>query len=85
MNTTITISKELKEKLDSIGLKSESYNDIVSRLHDVYMQSQRQTVQLFVRETLAKYGSEMSPIKKKMLQQVANGNSRPWSEVKKEL
>lgn len=86
MKTTITISKDLKDKLDEISTKSESYDIIVQRLYDGFMKTRQQTVQMFAREQLKKYGDgEISPVKKAMLKEVAKGNSRPWSEVRKEI
>lgn len=35
-NPTIKISKELKEKLDNLGKKGDSYEDIIKKLLDFY-------------------------------------------------
>jgi predicted CopG family antitoxin len=34
MNTTISISKETREKLREFGKKSENYDDIINRLYN---------------------------------------------------
>jgi hypothetical protein len=85
MNTTITISKELKANLDMIGLKSESYNDIVQKLYDHYHKQYRKPLASFVHEQLTAYETELTPVKKAMLREIAKGNSKPWSEVKQHL
>ena len=33
---TIRVSEEIRERLSHLGLKSETYNDIIARLIDVY-------------------------------------------------
>lgn len=35
MNTTISVSKELKEKLRSLGRAGDSYDDIIKRMYEV--------------------------------------------------
>lgn len=32
--TSVQVSKETKDRLDNIGMKSDTYNDIISRLLD---------------------------------------------------
>ena len=38
--TTIQISKKMKEKISSFGLKGESYDDIIKRLYNVAVKEQ---------------------------------------------
>lgn len=38
--TTIQISKEMKEKISSLGLKGESYDDIIKRIYGVAVKEQ---------------------------------------------
>lgn len=81
MNTTITIKKELKLKLDTIGKKSESYNDIIERLCNSYEATERYAV----RKHAANLLKDANPYHKKLLKEVAEGRSKSWEEVKREL
>ena len=85
MKTTITISKDLKDKLDTIGLKSESYDVIVQRLYDNFQDTHKASVQSFVREQVRKYETELTPVKKAMLTEVVKGRTQSWDSVKKQL
>ena len=38
--TTIQISKETKEKISSLGLKGESYEDIIKRIYSIAVKEQ---------------------------------------------
>jgi hypothetical protein len=88
MNTTITISKQLKEKLDGVGTKKDSYNDIVTKLYEFYFENERMRFRSFICEKAEKYGksnNEISNFHKKILKDVADGKSKSWDEVKHEL
>jgi predicted CopG family antitoxin len=81
MNTTITIKKELKLKLDAIGKKSESYNDVIERLCQSYDSTERYAVQKHAMNLL----EDANPYHKKLLKQVAEGKSKSWEEIKREI
>ncbi|PIN92788.1 hypothetical protein COU54_05550 [Candidatus Pacearchaeota archaeon CG10_big_fil_rev_8_21_14_0_10_31_24] len=38
--TTIQLSKELKDKISSFGVKGESYDDIIKRIYSLAVQEQ---------------------------------------------
>jgi len=38
--TTIQLSKEIKEKISSFGVKGESYNDILNRIYSLAVKEQ---------------------------------------------
>lgn len=40
MNTTIQLSKEMKDKIASFGMKNESYDTILRRIYDLAVQHQ---------------------------------------------
>jgi hypothetical protein len=87
MDTTVTIKKDLKAKLDTIGLKSESYNDIIEKLYNKFLQTEREAVQKHAKKLLILHDSKSTAdtYHRKILEDVASGNSRSWNEVKKEL
>lgn len=39
-NTTIAISKDLKEKISTFGNKGESYSDIIERIYEAAVKTQ---------------------------------------------
>jgi predicted CopG family antitoxin len=39
-NTTIAISKEIKEKLNTFGAKNETYNDLIAQLIEIAEKSE---------------------------------------------
>ena len=87
MSTTITIRKELKSQLDEIGRKTESYNDIIQRIVDEHDHSQSYAVRAHAKKllTLHEKPSQANEYHRQMLQKVANGESKSWDEVKREL
>jgi predicted CopG family antitoxin len=83
MNTTITIKKEVKAKLDEIGKKSESYNDVIERLCSEYERAERYAIQNYAINMLKE--PSLNEYNKKLLKQIADGKSKSWDEVKREL
>ncbi|MFT4312711.1 MAG: hypothetical protein ACMXYF_05790 [Candidatus Woesearchaeota archaeon] len=87
MNTTITIKKELKAKLDEIGLKSESYNDIIERLYASYEKNQTYVLKKYASKllTLHESSTKADTYHRKILEKVASGESKSWDQIKREL
>lgn len=88
MKTTITIDKNVKDILDEISIKSESYNDIIKRLVETYFSLERETVRKKAEKLVQLYSLSTDPKDKAhalILQDVAKGESLSWETLKKEL
>jgi len=64
MQTTIQLSKETKEKIQSFGLKGETYEDIVRKLYDIAIKQQLREFLLSSENTISLEEAKKRHIKK---------------------